>query len=512
MSQSVHPLPFQSWIMLFTIGLLIFLMNIDYTAVNLALVPISEEIEGDLNTFQWLLSGYVLIWAALVVPAGRFADIYGKKFSLILGVAIFIIGSIITGIGHNAWALIAGRLIQGLGAAIFSAPAYSLTFSSVPANKQGMAMGCIGAAAGLGLAIGPTLAGWIIKEIGWRWLFYVNVPLGLIVIIVLLLYAAPEKKPEDAIAIDWLSVVLLTSGLGSFFFALNQIEVWGLNDPTLLGLSAVGLFLLSLFAYRDRQQPFQTMPRAILKNGSFMSMVAASFLTSYCFSLILVMMSLYLQNTLRLSAHEAGSYFLAMTLAIGILSPIGGKLADHMDIRIPIVTGFALTTLSLFMLSFLDVNSSMLIVCTGLLLAGLGLGIGFPSMNTGMFRTLTPSEINTGSAIFTMSMMLGNTVSVIASTSFAVMFGRPKLIELIAETGASITPEKQQALISIISKVGHTPEQLKEFPTEQIPALLDLISRSFLHGFRITLLIGMFLSILAAGIILKYLKSAHKLS
>ena len=159
------------------------------------------------------------------------------------------------------------------------------------------------------------------------------------------------------------------------------------------------------------------------------------------------MMSLYLQNTLRLSAHEAGSYFLAMTLAIGILSPIGGKLADHMDIRIPIVTGFALTTLSLFMLSFLDVNSSMLIVCTGLLLAGLGLGIGFPSMNTGMFRTLIPSEINTGSAIFTMSMMLGNTVSVIASTSFAVMFGRPKLIELIAETGESISPEKQQALI-----------------------------------------------------------------
>jgi len=498
--------------MLFTIGLLIFLMNIDYTAVNLALAPISEEIEGDLNTFQWLLSGYVLIWAALVVPAGRFADIYGKKFSLILGVAIFIIGSIVTGVGHSPWILIAGRLIQGLGAAIFSAPAYGLTFSSVPAKKQGMAMGCIGAAAGLGLAIGPSLAGWIIKEIGWRWLFYINVPLGLIVIFVLLMYAAPEKKSAKAIAIDWLGVALLTSGLGSFFFALNQIEVWGVNDPLLLSLGALGLFFLSLFAYQDRRQLFQTMPRAILKNGSFMSTVAAAFLTSYCFSLVLVMMGLYLQNTLRLTSHEAGAYFLAMTLAIGILSPLGGKLADHMDIRIPMVTGFTLTTLALLTLSLLDANSSTLIVCTGLLLAGLGLGIGFPSLNTGMFRTLNPSEINTGSAIFTMSMMLGNTVSVIASTSLAVMFGRPKLMELIAERGTAITPQEQQTLIDVIGKVEHTPEQLKEFSAEQIPALLDLIGQAFLHGFRITLLIGMFLSILAAGITMKYLKSAHKLS
>lgn len=512
MTQPTPSLTFNSWIMLFTIGLLIFLMNIDYTAVNLALVPISEEIEGDLNIFQWLLSGYVLIWAALVVPAGRFADIYGKKSSLILGVTIFIIGSIITGVGDNAWVLIAGRLIQGLGAAIFSAPAYGLIFSSVPTNRQGMAMGFVGGAAGLGLAIGPTLAGWIIKEIGWRWLFYINIPLGLIVILALYFYAPPEKRPTNAVKIDWPSVGLLTLGLGTFFFALNQIEVWGISDPTLLGCGIGGLCFLLLFIYRDHKQSFQTMPHAILKNRPFISTVAAAFLSAYCFSLILVMMGLYLQNSLKLSSHEAGYYFLAMTLAVGILSPIGGKLADHMDIRIPIAIGFILTTVALLMLSLLDASSSTLTICTGLLLAGLGLGIGFPSLNTGMFRTLNPSEINTGSAIFTMSMMLGNTMSVIASTSLVVIFGRPKLMNLMAQAGSAIPVEKQQALINVLGKVEHTPEQLNQFPTEQIPGLLDLVGRAFLHGFSITLLIGMFLSILAAGIILKYLKLAHKLS
>lgn len=322
MPKTNNTLTFHSWIMLFAIGLLIFLINIDYTAVNLALVPISEEVDGDLNILQWLLSGYVLIWAALVVPAGRFADIYGKKFSLNLGISVFIFGSVMTGLGHDVYVLIAGRLVQGLGAAIFSSPAYGLVFSSVPVNKQGMAMGFVGGSAGLGLAFGPSLAGWIIKEIGWRWLFYINVPLGLLVIFILVMYAAPEKKQVNPPSIDWLSVILLTSGLGSAVFALNQIEVWGLFDPTLWSFGLGGLGMLVLFVYRDRGQPFQILPKDIIQNKPFMSTVAAGFIMAYCFSLVLVMMALYLQNTLRLSSADTGWYFLAMTLAVGFLSPL----------------------------------------------------------------------------------------------------------------------------------------------------------------------------------------------
>jgi EmrB/QacA subfamily drug resistance transporter len=509
MPTSIPKMTLHSWIMLSTIGLLIFLLNIDYTAVNLALVPISEEVDGDLNTLQWLLSGYVLIWAALVVPAGRFADIHGKAFSLNLGVAIFMLGSLLTGIGSEIYLLIAGRLLQGLGAAIFSSPAYSLIFASVPTNKQGMAMGFMGGAAGLGLAIGPTIAGWLIKEIGWRWLFYVNIPIGLIAIIIMLIYAAPEPKRTDAPQIDWLSVFLLTAGLGSFVFALNQIEVWGISDPSLLGFGIAGIGLLALFGLRDRSQPFQILPRNLITNKPFMSTVGTIFIVAYGFSLVLVMMSLYLQNTLRLSSSEAGLYFLSMTLAIGILSPIGGKLADHMDIRIPNIIGLCLSFSAFFILSQLGVTSPAILVCTGLLLAGLGLGIIFPSMNTAMFRTLESSQINTGSAIFLMAMTLGNAISVIASTSFLVMFGRPKLVELMAQAGSSITAAEQEALINIINKVEHTPEQLKQFPADQIPSLLGLIDQAFLYGYSITLWIGMGLTIVAAAIYLKYYRATN---
>jgi EmrB/QacA subfamily drug resistance transporter len=509
MDTSSTKLGLQSWIMLFAIGLLIFLLNIDYTAVNLALVPISEEIDGPLNVLQWLLSGYVLLWAALVVPAGRFADIYGKRFSLILGISVFMLGSLITALGSDIIILIIGRLIQGLGAAIFASPAWGMVFTSVPTNKQGMAMGFVGASSGLGLAIGPSLAGWIIKDIGWRWLFYVNIPLGLMVIAVLMAYAPREQKQITSEKVDWLSVILLTFGLSSFVFALNQIDVWGIRDPLLLTCGIGGLGLLAFFRNRDRNQPFQILPQSLLSKRPFMCTVLTGFIVAWGFSHILLMMGLYLQNTLRLTSSEAGIYFLAMTLAVGILSPIGGKLADHMDVRIPITTGITFTIISLILLGFLRADSSAVYVCSGLLLAGLGLGMVFPSMSTAIFRTLQPTAINTGSAIYTMALTLGNAVSVIASTSLLVMFGRPKLLELVQESGITVTPEQQQILLEIINKVEHTPEQLKQFPQDQIPSLLGLIDQSFLYGFSITFWVGICLNLIAIAIFWKYFEAQN---
>lgn len=495
-------LNYQSWMVLFAIGILVFLINIDYTAVNLALVPIAEEIDGELNSLQWLLSGYILIWAAFVVPAGRLADLYGKRYCLIVGIGVFIIASIMVGMGHNIYILILGRLLQGLGAAIFSSPAYGLVFSSVPPNKQGMAMGFIGGASGFGLAAGPTIAGWIIKEIGWRWIFYINIPLCFLVVVILMFYASAEKREENAARIDWISVVLLSFGLGFFVFALNQIEVWGIGDLRLLGMGLLGIFLLGYFFYHDRHQPFQTLPRSFFRNKSFVSIVVICFLTAYCFSLVLVMLGLYLQNTLHLTSSQTGLYFLSMTLAVGILSPFGGKMADHMDIRIPMIAGAVLTAIALFVLSLFDATSSPLFVCGGLLLAGLGLGIGFPSLNTALFRTLESNDINTGSGIFTMAMMLGNSLSVIVSTSLLVMFGRFKLFDLVGQEGLSISSDEFQLLAGVLAQVEHTSEQLVGFPSEQIPLLLKMIDQSFLYGYSLNLLIGMVLSVISTFVIL----------
>ncbi len=499
-------LSWQSRLILAVISVLVFVMNIDYTAVNLALVPISEEIAGDLNTLQWLLSAYVLVWAAFVVPGGRLADLHGKKKILILGLALFMLGSALTGVGVDITTLILGRLLQGLGAALFSAPAYGLIFSSVPPAKQGMAMGVIGGASGLGLAIGPTLAGLIIRETSWRWLFYINIPLCLIIIGVLIFLIPKEEKAASHTPIDWSSVGLLACGLGTTVFSLNQSEVWGITDWRFIGLIILGLSVLVVFFLRDRQQQLQILPVALLKNKSFMATVGASFLYSYCFALVLIMMSLYLQNTLHLNSSETGYVFLSMTLAVGVLSPIGGKLADRIGVCIPMITGALLIAIALFLLSFLTRTSSLWMVCGGLMLAGLGLGIGFPSLNTAMFRTLDSQEINTGSGIFTMAMMIANSVSVIISTSFLVMIGRTKLTSLVQQSHLSLDFQQQETLAQVISKVEHTSAQLQGFTPSQVPQLLQFIDNSFLQGFKVTLWIGLVFSLICAGLVYRYLR------
>ncbi len=136
MSTLSSALSLRSWLVLISIGVLIFLINIDYTAVNLALVPIAEEINADLSSLQWLLSGYVLVWAAFVIPAGRIADFYGKRNALIAGLILFMAGSCLTGFGHSLEMLIAGRILQGLGAAIFSAPAWAIIFTTTSPAKD----------------------------------------------------------------------------------------------------------------------------------------------------------------------------------------------------------------------------------------------------------------------------------------------------------------------------------------------------------------------------------------
>lgn len=155
-----------------------------------------------------------------------------------------------------------------------------------------------------------------------------------------------------------------------------------------------------------------------------MSIGGATFGTSYCFSLILVMIALYLQNTLKMSSLETGCIFLAMTLSVGLLSPIGGKLVDLIEIRLPLIIAFVILFSALLTMSFFSEITSFTAIIVALFLAELGIGFIFPAMNTAMFRTIEPSDINTGSAIFVMCAMLGNTFSIIVSTSLITIVGR----------------------------------------------------------------------------------------
>lgn len=491
-------IPLRSWIVLVSIGILLFLTNIDYTAVNLTFVPIAKEIGTPLNSLQWLLSAYVLVWAALVIPAGRIADLYGKYKTLIAGLLLFMAGSCITGLGQSIEILIVGRILQGIGAAAFTAPAWSSIITLVPPERQGFVLGVILSFCSLGLATGPTIAGFIIEEASWRWIFYINIPLGLIVITMLMLYAPKDILPEKREKIDLIGTFLLASGLCTTVYALNQIEIWGVKNTAFWGILSFGLFLMGLFIIWNKNRKMPMVPSHLFHNKPYMAATLGEFLMSMNFSMVLVLISLYLQNTLHYSTYETGLIFIMMTLTMGCLSPVGGKIIDHFGVRMPMVFGALTTSVALGMMALLGTDSSLLYVLIALFLAGTGLGTYFTACNTAMLWSAPQKEINVASGVYMMFMMMGNTLSVILSTSLVVLFGTNFLFETTQEQGIVLSPEQHQNLAEIISQVEHSAAQLTNFSPDNIPLFLSWINDAFVRGLSINMMLGSVFALVAA--------------
>lgn len=489
------------WLVLSAVGILIFLMNIDYTAVNLVLVPVSIDLNEDINNLQWLLSGYVLIWGAFVIPAGRIADIYGKRNTLFGGLVLFTIGSCLTGLGTSLNMMIVGRIIQGLGASIFTAPCWALIFTIAPPKKQGFVMGIILAFAGVGLATGPTLGGYIIEAFDWRWIFYINIPIGILVISILLLFCKNDKEEVPSAKIDFGGSLLLAAGLCATVFTLNQIEIWGFYDYRLWTFFWTGLILLTFFYLRDRKKQFRMIPPSLLRNKFFIVSFIGIFLTSMLFSLVLVLMALYLQSIQKYSSYETGLIFFSMTISMGLLSPFGGQMVDKLGVKPPMVLGALLTGLATLIMSYLEIGSSLYWSLASLFCAGTGLGIYFTAGNTAMMRSVPLEDLNVASGVYTMGMMMGNTLSIIFSTSLLVTIGRNDLFKNLSYFKAPFTELQYSELIDVIARVEHTPKQLSSFSPDQIPELLNWIDQAFVYGFSKNMLLGTLIAVLVAVIV-----------
>lgn len=434
------------WALLLAMTFLILLINIDYTAVNIALVDISKELDANLNTLQWLLSGYVLAWAAGVVPAGQLADIYGKRRMLLLGIFIFTLSSLWCGVATSEHMMIIARIFQGLGGALFVPPLYTLTFSSFPPEKQGFAIGMLGAGAGIGLAIGPTFGGTLLELLNWRWIFYVNVPLCFSTILIAMMSTEKESSVVSEHRFDFIGSFLLGASLVAIMYGINQMEVWGVLSASVWSFIGAGVVLLLAFWVSSRNKENALIPAGLFKNVPFLGCTIGFMIFELIFSVIIVTVNLYMQNVIGYTAYESGILFLAMTLAVGFLSPVGGKMTDRMDARVPACLGMGLVAIGTSMLIATGISTPLAYLLSALLFIGLGLGIALPSFNAAMMKTVDAKILSTASGVFVMFAGLGNTLGVVASTSLLVGLGEPYLATIIHRSGQEFSSTQLEAI------------------------------------------------------------------
>src|SRR5215210_6315998 len=363
------------WWTLGAVAFGLFMIMLDNTVVNVALPSIQRDLEVDLSELEWIVTGYALTFASLMLTGGKLADLLGRRRIFIVGLVIFTVSSLVCGLAGSGEVLIGARVVQGMGAALMNPATLSIIAATFPPRQRGTAIGIWAGTAALALAIGPLIGGLLTEHISWGWIFFVNVPIGIVAIIAALILV-PESKDESAEQrLDLPG--LLTSGIGLFSLTYGLIEAntYGWASPRIIGAFVVGTVMLAVFVLLERHQRIPMLDLTLFKNPTFVGANLAVLLVALAMFGVFFFLSLYMQGVLGYSAVQAGAAFLPMTILIMFVAPIAGRSTDRFGSRWLITCGMILLALQLLYFSRLGVEETYWSLFPGMILGGFGMAM-----------------------------------------------------------------------------------------------------------------------------------------
>jgi len=387
----------KQWLALCGVGLSSFLGCIDFTIVNTALPDIQNEFSSSFSTLQWVMNIFVIALSSMMVIMGRLGDIFGHKKVFYVGVFAFGISSIMAAISPSLSFLILARLIQGISCAILFTNSGAIISHIFPTNQQGKALGILFGINGLGLAAGPFIGGLLVNYLGWRWIFYINLPVVAIVLITCLCALPKENFKASNGQLDAPGAVLVTFILACISLIFTQGSDWGWGSNQIIGLTALSFSCFGIFCLVEKKSPDPILNFGLMKNTQFSSSSLASFTLGAFYSLAFFLMPLYLDNVLHLSALDIGLMLLPTTAGVAIISPMIGKVVDKLGCKPVILFGLSLLACSAGLQSLFGMNENTIFILIAFLCMGIGWGcVLSPSMTAAV--TSVPQSY-TGAAI-----------------------------------------------------------------------------------------------------------------
>jgi EmrB/QacA subfamily drug resistance transporter len=311
---------------------------IDGTVVNVALPVLRDKLGASVAEAQWIIEAYMLFLASLLLLGGALGDRWGRRFTFVLGTAIFAAASMACGLAPGSLSLIVARGVQGIGAALLVPGSLALITARYPKETRGRAIGTWAAFTSITAGIGPILGGWLVQEISWRWIFYINVPLAAIVIMIV--RRVPESRNDtDSSSIDWIGAMLVTSGLFGLVFGLVEAGVRGFGDVRVLSALALGIAALVAFLVEELRCPHPMVPPAIFGSRTF---TGANILTLFLYcgmSATMFVLPFNLIEVHHYSVVGAAAAFLPFVIVMFLLSRWAGGLLDRYGARLPLTVG-----------------------------------------------------------------------------------------------------------------------------------------------------------------------------
>jgi EmrB/QacA subfamily drug resistance transporter len=318
----------RKWWTLGALAFALFMIMLDNTVVNVALPSIQRDLAIGLSELEWTVNAYALTFAVLMLTGGKLADFFGRRRVFLIGLAIFTLASLACGLATTGGTLIGARTVQGVGAAIMMPATLSIISATFPPHQRGMAIGIWAGVSAMALAIGPLIGGLITEHIDWSWIFFLNVPIGVLGFAVSRLAIRESRDTSAEQRLDFPGLIASAVALFALTFGLIEANAYGWGDPVILGLFALSAVALAAFVWLEAHQRSPMLDLSLFRSSTFAGANVVALLVTLAMFGVFFFMSIYMQNVLGYSATKTGAVFLPMTVLIILIAPAGSTRAS----------------------------------------------------------------------------------------------------------------------------------------------------------------------------------------
>ncbi len=456
-----------------------FMGQLDASIVTLAFPTLEHSFHSGVAAVSWVGLSYLLVLVATVAAVGRFADMVGRKLLYVYGFVIFIAGSLLCANASSLAALDGFRAFQAVGAAMLQANSIAIIALAVPRERLGRALGVQGAAQALGLALGPSVGGLLLAAGGWRLLFLVNVPVGLIGMVAALLFVPRSVHLQDRVRFDWAGFALFFPAVCGVVFVISQGNHQGWTSPLIVSTLVGAAVLGAGFVLQELRSPAPMVDLSLFRRARFTAGVSTGLLAFLVLFGVLVVTPFYFERASGYGAVRTGLELMAMPVALGLVAPFSGRMADRHGVRLPTVTGMVMVTVGLAGLGWLRPSTGGFL---GLLVViGAGLGLFVSPNNAGIMTSVPAQQSGLASGLLNMSRGLGTAMGLaVAGAVFGALGGDGSSVQAIRDAfSATVLVLAALAFLAcLVSARFSSTEPLNRRPEptpEGVPPHLNLV-------------------------------------
>ncbi len=381
----------RKWWTLIAVCTAIFMLLLDITVVNVALPSIQRSLHATFSDLQWVVDAYSLTLAAFLLTAGVIGDMFGRREVFAVGLAIFSVSSLLCGVSTSSFMLNLCRGAQGVGGAVMFATSLALIAQAFSGRERGTAFGIYGAVVGGAVAVGPLVGGAITASIGWRWIFFVNVPIGILAIAITLAKVARAKEINTR-RVDWIGFVSFSASLFLLVFALVRGNDDGWGSSTIVSMLVASALLMAVFVLAEWRQRDPMLDLSLFRRPAMLGVSAVAFTIAASIFAMFLYLTLFIQDALGYGPFQAGLRFLPITILAFAVAPFAGRLTVRVHARYLMGTGMLLIAIGCLLMAFTHGDSSWTVLLPGFIAAGVGIGTVNPVLASSAVAVVPPER------------------------------------------------------------------------------------------------------------------------